>query len=116
MRRAAEQVGTPPGAATMELSTHHGAVMDIKLANASFFVSGNDHVFNFHVGDGLGMFVLPVVTANVEGLEAQYVRAHENLVTTLEMALDEARDALARQRRASERRGFRPDEEEADQG
>ena len=76
--------------------------MEVKLTRVDLFQSETDHVFNFVLSrQGVGTFVLPIVTRNVTtSLDKQWVRAHENLIFTLEAALAAAKAELAFQREA----------------
>lgn len=72
--------------------------LSVRLDGARFFTSPVDHQFTFSVLDDNGsqLFVVPVVTANVDGgPNAVHLRAHENLVHLLELALDAAREQFA---------------------
>lgn len=64
------------------------------IQKVEFHTSRGEHTFFFNLyGDNKDypFATIPVVTAKVDGFDNQVARAHENLVTILGMALEQAK-------------------------
>lgn len=73
----------------------------IEPVSLDFLTSPGHHTATFRLSDGEKvLFTIPVVVRQVPGgVAAIYERAHENLVTLLELATTAGREAAERARR-----------------
>ena len=78
----------------------------LNLDRVEFFrTHARDHIFYFSFDPGNGAIAtIPVVTGPVDGLDELYARGHENLVTILELVLQQAREVARHYRESAQKK------------